>query len=707
MTGNARHLRAWYGLTIFCSAFLLFQVQPIIGKIILPWFGGTPATWTSCLLFFQVTLLAGYLYAHLLGSLVRGKAQVFVHLGLLLASLIFLPFTPGAAWKPEAGGAPALQVLLLLLVHIGGPFFLLSSTNPLLQRWYSRGLGGASPYRFYALSNTGSLLALVTYPFLVEPSLAVRRQVLAWSGLYLLYAAGSAVCAVLFLRAPRPEAQPAAAGPRTDKAPRPAAGDVALWLLLAAAASALLMATTNQLCQEVAAVPFLWILPLCLYLLSFIICFDSERWYDRRVWGALLLLSVPLATHVLVRGVRAELVVQIPALALALFACCMTCHGEIVRAKPAPRYLTLYYLVIATGGALGGVFVALAAPRWFGGYWEFPIALVACCLLTFLAWYRQAPWRRVRVRPAVLWGGLGGFTLLLALTLTLQAIRVRTNVLCVRRNFFGVLSVKRVGIGGEDGAPREARAMLHGRINHGFQFADPDRARQPTAYFGPGTGIYYAMGHHPRRNAAGAPGTGALQVGVVGLGTGTLAALAQPGDRIRFYEINPDVVELAHDYFTYLDDTPARVEIVLGDGRLELEREADAGQLQAFDLLAMDAFISDAVPIHLLTAECIEVCRRHLKPDGLLAMNISNRFVDLVPVILGLAARFDLHACFIDSARDGATGVSISRWAILAPDKTFSERPEVRPHLNAWSGTPPDPLLWTDDFASLWDVIVW
>lgn len=703
-----RHPGPWFALTIFCSAFLLFQVQPIIGRIVLPWFGGTPATWTTCLLFFQTTLLAGYLYAHLLGSLSGHTPQVILHLVLLLASAALLPFAPDAAWKPDAGTAPTLQVLLLLLVHVGGPFFMLSSTNPLLQRWFTTCTGGASPYRLYALSNVGSLLALVTYPFLVEPMLPVRGQVLAWSGLYLVYVAGAVGCAALFLRTGRAAPSGCAANSIPGPCRVPTAGDVVLWLFLAATASAMLMATTNQMCQEVASAPFLWILPLALYLLSFIICFDHDRWYDRRVWGAVLLLAAPLATHVLIRGVATDITLQLSVLALVLLACCMTCHGELVRARPAPRYLTLFYLVIATGGALGGAFVALAAPRWFSGYWEFHIALAAGCLFTFLSWYRRAPWRDLRVHPALLWGGLAGFMGLLVFTLVLQAADAHASVIDSRRNFFGVLSVRQGVTKDDDGTRHEVRSVYHGRIRHGFQFTEPARAGVPTAYYGPGTGVFYALTQHPRRAADPERSDQAgLRVGVVGLGAGTLAAVARPGDYFRFYEINPVAIELAHDPFTYLSDTPAMIDLVLGDGRLELEREAEAGRAQNFDVLILDAFISDAVPVHLLTLESVAVYRRHLRPGGLLAFNITNRFVDLVPVMLGIGEHYGLHVVFISNSGDNNIGVSRSRWAVLASDSTFADQPGVRPHLAKWRDGPPDPIFWTDDFSGLWQVMNW
>jgi SAM-dependent methyltransferase len=481
---------------------------------------------------------------------------------------------------------------------------------------------------------------------------------------------------------------------------------MALWLLLAATASAMLMATTNQLCQEVAAVPFLWVLPLAVYLLSFIICFDSERWYDRRVWGTVLLVSVPAGVYVLAGGIHTSMAVQLGLLTLTLFACCMSCHGELAKAKPAPRYLTRYYLLMALGGALGGGFVALAAPAWFLDYWEYHVALAGCCILTAAAWYRRADWRSLPVKPGPLWLGLGGLLFLLVVALVTQAVTAQGNAIAARRNFFGVLRIAQGAFPGDDGTPHPARMMIHGRVNHGFQFLEPERRHWPTAYFGPGTGIDMALKHHPRRTPK-AGGRGALRVGVVGLGTGTMVALGEPGDHFRLYEINPDVVDLAREHFTYLADTASTWEVVLGDARLELERELKDGQVRGFDVLALDAFISDAVPVHLLTVEFVETCLRHLRPDGLLVFNISNRFVDLAPLMAGLADHFGLHLLFFARPRDFERGLTASKWAVLAPDRTFGNCPKVRPHLVGQPGTGRPPMVWTDDFASLWRAVVW
>jgi hypothetical protein len=357
-----------YAVTIFVSAFLLFQVQPLIGRFILPWFGGGPSIWTSCMLFFQILLLGGYLYAHLISVKLKPRTQVLTHLSLLAVSLVFLPIAPSDAWKPVADQSPLLQILLLLLATVGGPYFMLSSTGPLMQKWFSQSSPGQSPWRLYALSNIGSLLALLSYPFVFEPWLALRQQVWSWSVVYGAYVVLATWCGIRYLQQQRiaaiksiststAEIMDSAIVSSADdgRAMRPGMGTMLLWLGLAACSSAMLLATTNQLCIDVATVPFLWVLPLSLYLISFIICFDSPQWYDRRAYGLLLLVCAPVACWVINEGADVKISKQVAIYATILFACCMTCHGELVSCKPHPRYLTVFYVLISAGGALLGI----------------------------------------------------------------------------------------------------------------------------------------------------------------------------------------------------------------------------------------------------------------------------------------------------------------------------------------------------------------
>lgn len=744
-----------FAATVFLSAFLLFQSQLIIAKYLLPWFGGTPAVWTTCMVFFQVLLLAGYGYSHLLSSRLGAGRQTILHTCLLAASLGLLfalggrwpaPILPGAGWNPAGSQAPALSLLGLLAASVGFPFFLLSTTGPLLQAWFRRAAFGTSPYRLYALSNLGSLLGLVTYPFLVEPALTLNRQAWVWSWSYGVFALGAAFCAVWAGRWASPERLES----RAEDPGSPPASRQALWIALAACASTLLLSTTNRLCQDVAVIPFLWVLPLGLYLASLVLCFDHERWYARRFFQSALAGVLPLACVLLLRGPVTGIVTQIVLYSVVLFVCCVFCHGELALAKPPARHLTSFYLSVAVGGALGGVFVAGIAPLIFPAYWEYQAGLSGCLVLAAIvaagdkgSWYRgkkvwvpvflfvgglvvpiaagrtvrdaREAWyaigvvavfvvilvlglRGARGGVRVLRSGLAGCASLLV-TLILGTLLVDLySAQEVTRNFHGVLAVLEVE---PSDARRHALILKHGRVVHGVQYVEAAARREPSSYFVRDSGIGLALTYHPRRMAEGKP----LRVGVLGLGIGTIAAYGRPGDHFRFYENNPEVVRLARDtrYFHYLEDTPAEVEVVLGDGRLSLEEELRRQQAQAFDLLALDAFSSDALPVHLLTREAFAVYLAHLKPDGILAVNISNRSLDLRPVILKLAEHYRLTAVFIP--KDNPEPFSLpSHWMLLARNPEALGAPAIQAAKRD-VGPLPQVRLWTDDYTNLFQVL--
>jgi hypothetical protein len=743
---------ARYALTIFLSAFLLFLVQPLIGKYILPWFGGTPAVWTTCMLFFQVLLLGGYAYAHLLADRVTPRKQGTIHLILLALSLVSLPIAPKEFLKPTGSESPQFQILLLLLVTIGAPYLMLSSTGPLLQSWFSRTHPGRSPYRLYSLSNLGSLLALLSYPFFVEPYIRLWNQAVLWSvgfGLFVLLCGWCAIqvrrqSAAFDLHPAAPHDEPpvhASAEPaarQTTASDRPNFSDITLWLLLSMAGSVMLLATTNMICQEIAVVPFLWILPLALYLLSFIICFDSPRWYLRGLFLPLLGLAIvawcftlghealtqivmrpgwfktsplPLletqtgnliekASLTVFRGspfpwIRTHLGTSVDQPTLwgeaavhlsLLFACVMACHGELARSKPQPRHLTLYFLIISIGGAMGGIFVALIAPYVFPWFWEYQIGLLATCAAVLWAVIRD------RRRPAhwgwrvARWAWIAPACLLLAPLACVLYTSVNLHdehAEFVKRNFYGVLRVTQ-----EDDDLGAKHVLTHGTITHGFQFIDEELSRWPTSYYTRDTGIFIAMRFHPRRFAADQAQRG-LRVGVVGLGTGSLAALGRPGDYFRFYEINPAVIRLSDDWFTYIKDTPAKVDVVLGDARISMERELQARQPQKFDVLALDAFSSDSIPMHLLTKECTDIYWRHLQPDGILALHISNRYVDLRGVCQALANESKRKMIIVDSNDDNEIAQSGSTWVLLTSNRPFIDNPARKDATFGYDDDPP------------------
>jgi hypothetical protein len=660
-----------YPATLFLSAFLLFGVQPLAGKYSMPWFGGTPAVWTTCMLFFQVMLLGGYAYSHVSARWLSLRRQARVHLALLGVTVAVLgaravwlgsPVAPGPEWRPAGDGISSARLLAMLASTLGLPFFTLSTSAPLLQSWFSRVRPGASPYRLYALSNTGSLLALLAYPLLVEPWLGRGVQAWVWAGGFLLFSAGSAACAWSLLRLEDEPVEPREELP--DAAPGVAR--TLAWLGLSACASVLLLATTNQLSQDVSAGPFVWVLPLALYLLTFIIAFEREALYSRPLTALVLLIAVGGVTSVTYQGSLASLFSLLFFHGLALFAGALLCHGELYRRRPAPRHLGAFYLWVSAGGVLGAGFVHLVAPRLFHFYLEYPLVLSACCLLAALLLLRRAPEETLaraapRYVPALL--------LLLMSGVVTRAVLDERQALQSWRGFFGVVQVTEA-VGREH--VDHAFQLHHGGILHGFQYTRPERRMSPTSYYTAESGLGLALAEQRRlREAAGEPSS--LRVGVLGLGVGTTAALGRAGDTLRFYEIDPQVIALARGlggYFSYLGGSPARVEVVEGDARIVLEQELARGEAQGFDVLVLDVFSSDSIPVHLLTEEAVAVYQRHLAPGGVLAMHISNVHLNLLPITLAHAWVTGLHATLVNTGSKG--DARNSAWMLLSASSGFS-----------------------------------
>jgi hypothetical protein len=656
-----------FAAAISASAFLLFVVQPMVGKHILPWFGGTPGVWMLCLAFYQSTLFLGYAYAHLLLRAVGPRWQPAVHALVFAGALAVLPVLPGEGWKPDPGVAPSTRILAMLIANVALPFFLLASTGPLIQGWFARLFPDRSPYPLYAVSNVGSLLALVSYPFLIEPwmSLSMTSRVWSWG----MAAAGVAVvcCAWWATRASGNSVV------RCERPPAPTsevigADRVLGWVLFPACAVVLLMGVTNQLCLDVASVPFLWIIPLCIYLLTFILCFASERLYRRDLFIVLWVASLIFLVGIfewrvsLTSHWKPSLSAQIAVYSTVLFSGCMLAHGELYRLRPAPRLLTGFYLCVSGGGALGGLFVGLVAPRIFQDYHELPIGVAACWLL--VAW---ACWRD----PAsFLHAGKGRLAPAIAAALTVAVFGAHWThpplsedlVIDQRRNFFGVLRVLEANRGD---AKLHRMKLRNGSTLHGSQHVASVNRLEPVSYFGRLTGIGLVMGVANQ----GRPWT----VGVIGLGIGTLAAYGRNGDRMVFYELDPDVVTIARDstYFSYLHDSAAEIEVVLGDARLSLEAELQAGRERDFDLLVVDAFNSDAIPVHLLTREAIQVYERHLRTGGALALHVSNRHFNLAPLIFRLGRDLDLQTLAVINELIPAQLSTNAWWLILSRDDDY------------------------------------
>ncbi|MFY0568340.1 spermidine synthase [Archangium lansingense] len=693
-----------YAVTLFLGAFLLFGVQPLAGKYALPWFGGTPSVWTTCMLFFQTMLLGGYAYAYASGRWLAPRRQAQVHLGLLGVTVVVLtgrmllngsPVAPGPEWRPTADDLSTARLLSLLAATLGLPFFTLSTTAPLLQSWFSRVRPGASPYRLYALSNAGSLLALLAYPFLVEPWLGRGVQAWGWGLGFLLFAGSCALCARGVLRLAD---EPVQAQREEEARERPpGVGRTLAWLGLSGCASVLLLATTNQLSQDVSAGPFVWVLPLALYLLTFILAFEREALYSRPLTALLLLLAVGGVTALHYRGSESALSLQLLVHSAALFSGALLCNGELYRIRPAPRHLGAFYLWGSVGGALGGVLVQLVAPRLLNSYLEYPLALGACCLLAALVLLRRAPQETL---PRTALRAIPALLLVLVTGALGQAVMKPGHVLGSWRGFFGVVQLWESDRGTED----HVFILRHGIVMHGYQYAQPGRTMTPTAYYTPKAGLGLALTEQrQRKERAGLPPS--LRVGVLGLGVGATAALGHAGDTLRFYEINPQVIALAQGaggYFSFLRDTPARTEVVEGDARILLEQELERGQGQGFDVLAVDVFSSDAIPVHLLTEEAMELYRRHLAPGGVLALHISNLHLDLAPIVLAHAWTSGWHATQVKTAMSGDTLTAL--WMVLSPDASFFQG-DAFLNSEAWvrrmALAAPPRVRWTDERSSV------
>ncbi|HYL61698.1 MAG TPA: hypothetical protein VE077_03675 [Candidatus Methylomirabilis sp.] len=760
-----------YGVTVFLSAFLLFQVQLIFAKRILPFFGGVPSVWNTCLFAFQALLLAGYAYAHFLKALAP-QQQRRVHTLVLIASaaLLFVlwvswgsPLAFTADWKAGASDNPVWGILKLLGLTVALPFFTLSTTGPLLQSWAARKTVLSSPYRLYALSNAGSLLGLLTYPFLVEWALPIKHQSWLWSCGYFLFAALCSAVALRFAAKPveRDGAIPRGAIEPSETTPV----RYALWLGFSVCSSIVLLSATNFMCQNIAAIPLLWVLPLSVYLLTFMLAFDSSRWYSRKVFWALYAVAIGIVLSPHIDPQKSTPIVLIAVYCFTIFVVCMVCHGELARSKPSPEHLTSFYLTIGGGGALGGAIVILIAPLILSGFWEFQGALLLCGFLLFASAVVEDPtgqsegptWTPVLVLLLAFllpfFGSfipkLSRFTLLnreywtipicLVVWLlcrtaisrsrskrlpadyrsksasqdaTVDSVRFAwqptTAVLVIgllgicffsyvvvlssrlvfqERNFFGVKYVSKVN---------EGLVLTSGNTVHGLQLSDPSAHYLPTLYYSPEGGAGTLLRLYPR-NA----NDGHLRIGVIGLGIGSLAAYARAGDYLRFYEIDPAVLGLSlgpRPIFSFLQHSSGHIAVALGDARLSLERELSQGQAAQFDVLVIDAFNSDSVPVHLLTQEAITLYRRHLRgKDGVLAFNISNRFLDLAPVLRGAAAAQDMAIAEVDE-------VGVSNWVLLSANPAMLQIPGLR-----GVAKPPAAdrrsITWTDDYSNVFQVL--
>ena len=720
-----------FTLAVFLSAALLFAIEPMFGKMVLPRLGGSPAVWTTCMLFFQVALLLGYWYAHIGPSWLGLRRHTLVHLVLLALCLFLLPIG-----VTDAAGAvrlehPTVWLLSVLTISLGVPFVLLSSTGPLLQVWFSRTShpSAHNPYFLYAASNAGSLIALLSYPFLLEPTTTLRSQTRLWSLGYVALIALVSICALYLGKSSGSSLH--LVEPAAGTVPRVSRGTSLRWILVAFVPSSFFLALTTHMTTDIAAVPLLWIIPLVLYLLSFTMVFGRRSWIRQSV----LLRWQPIGLIVLAIidfwGPSASGPWLLPLHLIVFFVTALVCHGELAATKPPPSRLTDFYLCIAVGGMLGGIFNALVAPAIFDSVLEYPLTvLIACAVRPLPAGQQPSPnriwgefalitvacalmvWTRISDpdRPAtaavVFSSALvaviclrmsrdpARFTLAIGLVVIGAIITggARPNILLRDRNFFGVREVR------ED-PEKKMRWLMHGTTNHGAQSTDPAKRREPVTYYhrpGPIGDVFRAS-----------PPVAGRRVAVIGLGAGGLSAYAGKGEEWTFYEIDPDIARVATDttYFTYLNDSHARTRLVLGDGRLSIAEAPD----HYYDVIVVDAFSSDAIPTHLLTLEALAVYRSKLSPTGILAWHLSNRYLDLEPVLGNLLRRAGVAGLIrvdVDRTPELEANGYPTIWAAVAsaPQHLGALRND-----NRWR-----PLrtrervgVWTDDFSNIFRVFIW
>jgi SAM-dependent methyltransferase len=669
-------LRSLYAVTIFLSAFLLFVVEPMAAKQLLPTLGGSSAVWTTCLVFFSVMLLLGYLYAHWISVSFTPARQAVIHILLLTVALLVL----GIHTSPSPAAVtyhPALTVFRVLATVIGLPYLTLSATTPLLTGWYAASFEGRSPYRLFALSNLASLLALCSYPLLIEPGLTMNRQTAWWSGGFLVF---SVICGAIAWQGRR--RMPAAK--QSEVAGKEAAGPAMVpWFSLALGGGMMLTAVTNHMSANIAAIPLLWLPPLALYLLSFILAFQGA-WQPIRQWMLrLVLMSVASMAYVM-QDIRTQLPigVSVPLFLMGLFIICLFLHGELYARRPGTDGLTRFYLVAAAGSAAGTLLVGVLAPLVLRANYDLACTLVVVALIALAATWQDGWGLRM------VW--IAGVTAAIVVVSN-QVRQYDDDAVALMRNFYGTLRVRESHLPPQSDTDRQ---LLNGTIEHGAEWFAPQFRGLPLTYYAENSGLGLAM-----RLCC---GSGHKRVGVIGLGTGTVAAYGNAGDTIRFYEINPPVERLARHWFTFLHDSPAQIDVVLGDARVSLAAETP----QHFNVIVIDAFSGDAIPVHLLTREALALYRRHLQPDGIVAFHVSNQYIDLEPVIAGIARDAGLSAVSVHSHGDDQNGLYYADWILVTSNQSFLAQPEIvnsafPAHLRA------DVRVWTDNYSSVFPLLKW
>ncbi|MDO6426682.1 fused MFS/spermidine synthase [Thalassotalea sp. 1_MG-2023] len=687
-----------YLFVVFIGAFLLFQVQPLIAKLILPYFGGGAAVWTACMLFFQAFLLAGYGYSHILSRIRSIKLQVILHISLLVISVFTLPIGLSEHVLPKVFvESPLLNILYQLMLSVGLPYFILSSTGPLVQNWYASNHQGKAPYFLYSWSNVASLIALLSFPFVFEPILAASTQLILWSVLYGVYVLAFIVIAITTYRGQllQPiETTQSITGVNIDtgvaKIDRHTHDfnltNAISWVALSSLGVIFLVATTNAITQNVAPIPFLWILPLCLYLLSFIICFHSDRWYIRWYWLILLILGSIIAIFLYFIGSQFDLITQVILYSFVLLAACMVCHGELAKTKPAPRYLTHFYLLIALGGFLGSLFVAFIATNVFQQFLEFPLAFISLLLLLSVVYWRE----KLSIKYVL---AMSVSVVVCVSLFTVLLSRYQQNDIFQQRNFYGILTVKDVDVAG-----KTERRLVDGTTSHGTQYLDESLQQIPLSYYRKGTGGAIAIELMQQTKQTG------INVGFVGLGAGALAAYGEKEDSFSFFELNPAVINAAQEYFTFLSNSNANIKVIEGDARISIAKDVQPLANKPFDVLILDAFSGDSIPQHLLTVEAFSMYQQVVSKQGIIAVHISNSHLNLLPLMKGIADHTQMALVYFHTAGKRAESHDTD-WVWLTHNNNLIDNPVVKLQSTRVKLSSSEQIVWTDDHSHLMSLL--
>ena len=686
-----------YFISVFISAFLVFQIQPIISKIILPWFGGGASVWTTCMLFFQFFLLVGYLYAYVLTKMSKVKYQIVVHLACLILSLFLLPYNIQDVQNTLISGPPTWSVLKVLFFGLGFPYLILSANTPLLQHWFTSETSGSNPYRLYAISNIGSFLALISYPVIIEPFMPLDWQLKLWSGIYWLFVL---IVGWIFFIVLKHNNKDKHCIPQPAINPKVGYFRLILWFLLSALGVVLLVSTTNALTQNVPPVPFLWLAPLAIYLLTYVMAFSNLAIYVRSLWLPFFMLLSFVALLIYFIGGQFDIITQLFIYLLILLCGCMICHGELNSLKPKQGNTTLFYLVLSAGGVCGSILVSFVAKSLFDEFIEFPLAIFSVLVLaTVSLWWGK------QFQPVIANSSIDGVTnkhlsilatvsaivsLVWLFAFTKLNIQYQQYDIAKGRNFYGILTVKDI----TEGKVNERR-LIDGTTSHGSQSLPLSKSAVPSSYYRPGTGVQMVIDELSSDST--------LQVGIIGLGVGALAAYGKLGDHYTFYEINPLVADFAVQYFSYLDSTEAKVDVKLGDARVTLQNQLDVGLKNTFDLLIIDAFSGDLIPTHLMTREAFLLYQQHIKSQGALALHISNRHLSLLPVIMHHSNSLNLQVMLFETPGNG--NEHDAQWVVLTNNSLLTQSPKLTSRQTVMTNEEYKSVLWTDDYSSLLPIL--